>query len=64
MKVPDLMPQDAPKAKPATFSAPQRLTPSEIESLRAHKRELHRKFDEIEARKAAERKAIATPEPD
>jgi hypothetical protein len=45
------------KAKPTTFPAPRRLTPSEIESLRAHKKELHRKFDEIDARKAAEKAA-------
>ena len=36
----------------------QRLTPSEIKSLRAHKQELHRKFDEIDARKAAEKKMV------
>jgi hypothetical protein len=47
------------KAKPATFSAPQRLTPAEIESLRANKRELHRKLDEIHARKAAEKATTA-----
>jgi len=47
------------KAKLVTFSAPRRLTPSEIESLRAHKKELSRKLDEIHARKAAEKKAMA-----
>ena len=46
------------KARSTTFSAPRRLTPSEIESLRAHKKELHRKIDEIRARQAAERKAM------
>ncbi len=45
------------KAKQTTFSAPQRLTPSEIKSLRAHKQELHRTFREIDERQAAERAA-------
>jgi hypothetical protein len=45
------------KAKQTTFSAPWRLTPSEIASLRAHKKELHRQFREIDARKAAEKAA-------
>ena len=49
----------SPKAKPPIFCAPSRLTPSEIESLRAHKKELSRKLDEIHARKAAEKKAMA-----
>lgn len=48
-----------PKAKPTTFSAPQDLTPWEIESLRADKRELTRKLREIDARKAAADKAVA-----
>lgn len=38
-----------PKEKPPISSAPTRLTPSEIESLRAHKRELHRRFAAIDA---------------
>jgi hypothetical protein len=43
------------KARPTTFSAPRDLTPAEIESLRAHKKELSWKFDEIDARRAAEK---------
>ncbi len=46
----------SPKEKPPIFAAPTRLTPSEIESLRAHKRELTRQLDETRAaqgRKAA-----------
>jgi hypothetical protein len=38
-----------------TFSAPRRLTPLEIGSSRAHKKELHRRFREIDARQATER---------
>ena len=54
---------DLPKAKPPTFSTPRRLTPSEIESLRADKKELHRKLGEIRARKAAEKKAMTETTP-
>ena len=43
------------KAKQITFSAPQRLTPSEIESLRAHKKDLTRQVRDIRTRQAAER---------
>jgi hypothetical protein len=51
------------KARPATFPAPRDLIPEEIESLRTNKRELHRKLNEIHARKAAEKATTVTGAP-
>lgn len=40
----------SPKEKPLISSAPTPLTASEIESLRAHKQALHRRFAAIDDR--------------
>jgi hypothetical protein len=47
--------------KQPLFPVPQYLAPAEIEALRAHRKELHRKFREVDARKAAEKAAKEAP---
>jgi hypothetical protein len=43
----------SPNQKQPARNASNRLTAAEIESLRAHKRDLHRQFREMDAAKAA-----------
>jgi len=59
----DMTSKDSPNERSATFNDPTRLTPSEIKSLREHKRKTirlaHWAFDRMEAE--AEAKAKASP---
>jgi hypothetical protein len=53
-----------PKAKGNTSFASNRLTPSEISSLRQHKKEMARRLQELdEADEAAAAKALKSPAP-
>ncbi len=49
----------SPKAKPPISCAPDRLTPSEIASLRADKQEIHRRLNEKRAAEKAAQAALA-----